>query len=58
MPIDQTRLSELNRRYSGSNSETFVVIRELISEVERLNAVIAVLGENDEPVPDKSKRKK
>ena len=58
MPIDQTRLSELNRRYSGSNSETFVVIRELISEVERLNAVIAVLGENDEPVPDKSNRKK
>lgn len=58
MPIDQTRLNELNRRYSGSNSETFVVIRELISEVERLNAVIAVLGENDEPVPDKSKRKK
>ena len=58
MPIDQTRLSELNRRYSGSNSETFVVIRELISEVERLNAVIAVLGENDEPVPAKSKGKK
>ena len=58
MPIDQTRLNELNRRYSGSNSETFVVIRELISEVERLNAVIAVLGENDEPVPSKIKVKK
>ena len=58
MPIDQTRRNELNRRYSGSNSETFVVIRELISEVERLNAVIAVLGENDEPVPAKNKGKK
>lgn len=56
--ITQQRLNELSRIYSGSNSDEYRTINELIAEVERLGEEVADLRRSASTYKSEENRRK